>query len=675
MNKRLIDNLSLGASLVIAACGVLSVPAGASEVAVVSHIKVLSDKVEDVSSPEDWKKAYIQPGMSDQEKALAIWKTVVKYRHQASPPQDCFGGCVHEMFKTIHVYGYGQCCCASACTESLARYIGLEARGRIINCHSVPEIGYGGGWHLLDGSLMDYFLNPDGTIASVDEIRHAVRGWFEQNPDLAKGLRGNDAKLRAFAQHEGWKKGPVLLAGCSAYDANGINAAGWHGWPSTMQEYDWSDDKCKVYDYGGLMGYQLNLQLRPGEQLTRNWFDKGDHINAPEGDPSLLGNNRTPLGVQTKLGDIAPGRIGNGTDDYDVPLASAALADACLQCENLKVGKMPIRTVADAAKPGSLVIRMPSSYVYLGGSITLLPMVGAQGAVTVSISHNNGLDWEEIAKYDATPKPVAPVTIDLTSHIRRYYDYQLKFTCTGAGTGLETLRINQRIQHAQTPLPALAVGRNTITFSADPAEGTITYEGSMDPEEAKAHHALTYTDFHPVVEGLTAKLLAVGATGKGTATFTLATPGDLKRVRMSMHYRSRDLKGNDGYDAELSFDGGKTWQPFAKFDKGQPANERYVSFENVPKEVRLAQLRLSGYQKNVACIFGLRVDADYIEPHGGFRPVKITYLWEENGVAKQDVHVAKSPTDSYVISCATAPLMKSMVLELNENKGLTGGVK
>jgi len=661
----------LGALLVIVV--VLSASAGFGEVAVVSHIKVLSDKVEDVSSPEAWKKAYILPGMSDQDKALAIWKTVVKYRHQASPPQEGFGGCVHDMFKTIHVYGYGQCCCASACTESLARYIGLEARGRIISAHSVPEVGYGGDWHLIDGSLMDYFLKPDGAIAGVDDVRHAVRGWFEENPDLAKALRGNDAKLRSFARNDGWKKGPALLAGCSAYDANGINAAGWHGWPSTMQEYDWSDDKCKVYDYGGLMGYQLNVQLRPGERLTRNWFDKGDHINAPEGDPGILGNNRKPLGVQTQLGDIAPGRIGNGTHDYDVPLASAALADACLQCDNLKVGKMPIRTVADASKPGTLVIRMPSSYVYLGGSISLLPMVGARGAVTVSISPNNGLDWEEIATYEATPQPVAPVTIDLTRHIRRQYDYRLKFTCTGADTGLETLRIDQRIQHAQTPLPALAAGRNTITFSADPAEGTITYEGSMNPEEANAHHDLTYTDFHPVVQGLNAMFLAVGATGKGTSVFTLATPGDLKRVRMSMHYRARDLKGNDGYDAELSFDGGNTWQPFATFDKANPASERYATFENVPKAVRSAQLRLSGHQKTVACIFGLRVDADYTEPHGGFRPVKIAYLWEESGVAKRDIHIARSPGDSYFIYCSAAPVMKSLALELADNLPAAGG--
>ena len=163
-----------------------------------------------------------------------------------------------------------------------------------------------------------------------------------------------------------------------------------------------------------------------------------------------------------------------------------------------------------------------------------------------------------------------------------------------------------------------------------------------------------------------AQFLRVGDTGKGTATFTLATPGDLKRVRMSMHYRARDKNGKDGYDADLSFDGGKTWQPVAKFDNGQPANVRYATFTSVPEGVREALLRLNGYQKNTACIFNLRVDADYAEPHGGFRPVKITYLWEENGSTKQDIHIAKSPQETYAITCTTAPLMKSIVLELAE---------
>jgi len=110
----------------LAAVGVACAPwpalaQDAAKVGVVSHLKVLSDKVEDVSSPEAWKKSCVRDGMSDQEKVLAIWRTVVKYRHQTSPPNEWIQDNVHDVFKTIHVYGYGMCCCASSHVETLAR--------------------------------------------------------------------------------------------------------------------------------------------------------------------------------------------------------------------------------------------------------------------------------------------------------------------------------------------------------------------------------------------------------------------------------------------------------------------------------------------------------------------------------------------------------------------------
>src|SRR4051795_12439527 len=55
-------------------------------VGVVSHLNLVSDKSQDISTLEAWKKTYITDGMSDQDKAIAIFNTVVRYRHQANPP-------------------------------------------------------------------------------------------------------------------------------------------------------------------------------------------------------------------------------------------------------------------------------------------------------------------------------------------------------------------------------------------------------------------------------------------------------------------------------------------------------------------------------------------------------------------------------------------------------------
>src|SRR3982751_2375626 len=99
--------------------------------AVVSHINIISDKTEDVSSLEAWRKSFIKDGMTDQQKAMAVWQTVVKFRHQEAPPDEFLENSSppHDPIKDFNVYGYGQCCCASANIENLARFAGLETRG------------------------------------------------------------------------------------------------------------------------------------------------------------------------------------------------------------------------------------------------------------------------------------------------------------------------------------------------------------------------------------------------------------------------------------------------------------------------------------------------------------------------------------------------------------------
>jgi hypothetical protein len=91
---------------------------------------------------------------------------------------------------------------------------------------------------------------------------------------------------------------------------------------------------------------------------------------------------------------------------------------------------------------------------------------------------------------------------------------------------------------------------------------------------------------------------------------------------------------------------------------------RATSVSIIPPGTRAAKVKLVGTQRNTTLLQNLRIDADYAEPAGGFRPVKVTYTWEENGTPKQDVHIAQKPDDSYVIECQAKPTMKSIALEL-----------
>jgi hypothetical protein len=311
---------------------------------VVSHVLVLSDKCEDVSSPDAWQRTYIKPGMTDQDRALAIWRTVVRYRHQTNPPNEFLGPeiNVHDPLKTIHVYGVGMCCCASSNVCGLARYLGLKARGRAINAHTIGEVFYDHAWHMVDGSLMNYFLKPDGTIAAAP-----------------------------------WK--------------------------------------------------QLSIK-----------------------------------------------------------------------------------------------------------------------------------------------------------------------------------------------------------------------------------------DFHPVLHN--AELRWARPKGKGDVTFKIPAPGEIVRVRMNLGYRCRDPR--DAYTVWLSFDDGKTFRQAAYITGPSPGCTQYLTFSDVPAGARAAVVKLEGKEVNTACLFGLRIDVDYREPAGGFRPVRITYVWDEEGKERTDVHIATQPRETYTIRCGPRTVVKSFSVDL-----------
>jgi hypothetical protein len=128
-------------------------------VGVVSNIKVLTAKAPDVSSLEAWKESFIKDGMSDRDKALAIFNSEVAFQHADFPPiehlqWDNWGEWVLDPIKIFNVYGYTMCSVSAANMACLARCAGLPARVATVRDHVVPEFYYDGAWHMLDADLI-----------------------------------------------------------------------------------------------------------------------------------------------------------------------------------------------------------------------------------------------------------------------------------------------------------------------------------------------------------------------------------------------------------------------------------------------------------------------------------------------------------------------------------------
>lgn len=637
-------------------------------VGVVAHVKVLSDKVQDVSSLEAWKKSFIKDGMTDQEKALAVWKSSVMFVYQDNPPNEYLHeGCAHDAIKMMNVYGYGMCCCAASRVCQLSRAVGLEARAWGNPGHSLPEVKWDGEWHMLDASLVNYFTKPDGKIAGMAEICQAVNDWFKDHEDL----RNQDSKIRKFHAADdwsGWMKGPELLKTCKFYDRAGMWPARTHGWYSTMQEY--GGNAPFPFEYGYSQGYEVNIQLRPGEKLTRNWFNKGITVNSAANgkmdwnpgciDPPNRGHAMF-MEFTKNYGDLTKVRVGCGTQEYDVPLADKTLPATALKWENLAVSDAGALKAADAGKPGVLELRMPTSYVYLNGKLSFTSSVGESGKIGVLLSDNNGLDWKDVATVEESGKQ----GIDLQKFVHRRYDYRLRFVLNGKDAALKALKISHDIQCSQRALPTLTQGENTITFSAGPQESSVSIEGTAYPEMKKSGQ-LILTDYHPTLNNIHEQYFRVKSAGVegATVTFPISTPAEMTRLQMGGHYRLRDK--NDKWEMQVSFDGGKTFKTVDTQAGPYQGICKYVTVSDIPAGTKDAQVRWLGAERNTTCLFMGRITADYKLPASGFRPVKVTYVWEEGGVEKKDVHVAKSPEETYKITCAGKPVMKSIILELDQ---------
>ena len=679
---------------------VAAVSACAGEAGVVSNILVLSDKVADVSSIEAWKRSFITDGMSDADKALAIWRSVAMHQYQNDPPQEFLDNQenVSDVIKLMNVYGYSFCGIAASQIMALSRACGLEARACTVNNHVVAEIFHDDAWHLYDASLINYFPKADGRIASVTEMCNEVSLWRRAHPEL-----DDEAKLVAFMNGDGgtrWKtQGPEILSRCptiSVMDRAGFYPANSHSWATgTMQEYaiDPATDSAeggsfaaRFRDQPYVTGHRMNLQLRRGERIVRNWSNEGRHVNERGGspptciggstsEPKAVFGDLTDLRYSARLfGDLAPGRVGNGRHEYAPPLADGGFRLGALQADNLATSAEakggPALQVKDPAAPAVLVVRMPSSYVFLDGEVAADAVVAPTGRIDVELSRNHGLDWTAVGSI-TTSGATALKTGDL---VHRAYDYRVRFTLHGAGTGFEKLVIGNLIQHSQRPLPALGQGENTLTMTTGPAQGTITLFGSMNP--ANAGRGQVYADFHPrYVDQIGFRggpeLAMLADNGTGSITFPVTAPGNIERLRVGVFYRCRAQAkpGVANWTFRASTDDGATWHEVGVLgdtlgDKawGTAANLAW----DVPAERRATRMlvRIDGRNHwGAMLIHNLRLDADYDEPSGGIAPVKVSYAWSEGGQAKSAVRTVEKAEERWTITCAEKPTMTSITIE------------
>jgi hypothetical protein len=667
-----------GTSWLILGC--LLVPAvvraeGGPRAGRVNNLKVLSDKIDDVTTVENILRSFVRPGMSDEERSKALWTAVVKYRHQTVPPNEFLAADseAHDPVKIFNVYGYCMCCCCSALIEALNRADGREARGRILNNHSVPEVRYGDAWHMFDTSLITYFPRPgDGGIASVDEIVAAVTSWHETHP----GYRKNGGRLNELMRGgdwTGWKSsGPELLAACPFYD-KGYLPARTHGWEDTMVEYDL---KSPVYEYGYQTGHRAVFSLRPGESFVREAGNRGLHVNMkaiPDWDMlHASAPKRDLVYLERFFPGYHGGVVANGVHRYAPDLAAGDLAAGAEVLENLAAGgegQTPALRVERSTRPGIAVIAMNSPYVVLGARVRLKSVRASEAdRVALALSTDNGRRYTTLW---TAPVGNGEATIDLSESTLRRYQYLVKLEIVGStpgNAGIDALAIESDFQHAPRTLAWLGRGTNAITVATDselgPALATRTVACRITPDATFSKNETTAS------MGVTFDNLDVRDSacwwkqGVGTTTIPVAVPGDLVALRLNAQVRARGSK--DVVAIQASTDGGKAWRELAVIQGPTPGTTRSFRFANWPAGTRDVLIRFALSGNNTIGVMSFRVDADYRDPLAAqtVRPFRIVHRWKEAGQSREHIERITALPATYTIETTGEPEMTSVTAEM-----------
>ncbi len=109
----------------------------------------------------------IEPGMTDREKAIALWwqETQHRFHHEGDNSE------LLSPVKVFNIYGYNTCGNDSICLAGLWKTAGLKVAPARLVGHCVTQVFYDGDWHLFDGDMHSmYLLRDNETIASEQDL-------------------------------------------------------------------------------------------------------------------------------------------------------------------------------------------------------------------------------------------------------------------------------------------------------------------------------------------------------------------------------------------------------------------------------------------------------------------------------------------------------------------------
>jgi hypothetical protein len=341
-------------------------------------------------------------GMTDREKALALWFQEIRYRYH-------WGGDNNELgdpVKVFNVYGHNTCGNDSICLAGLWKQAGLKVTPARVVGHCVSQAFFDGRWNLFDGDMHSmYLLRDNRTIACEQDL-----------------VRDHDLIRRSHTQG-------ILNPDSRAADE----------WESSIYVFEGKPEG----DRNCATGTNMNMVLRPGEAITWRW-GRVDPVK-------YHGDNKPRY----------PDLICNGLWEYRPDFASDLWRKGAAEIDGIQARGGAL--TAAESKTGVIVWKVRSPYVLVGGR---LDVDGSGAKFALSWDGKTWIPLTLPSPPDGGEGRVRGPNLDKFFPPNGPARYEYRLRCElGAGARLASLGIVNDLQMAPLALPAMSVGDNQFVYT------------------------------------------------------------------------------------------------------------------------------------------------------------------------------------------------------------------
>jgi hypothetical protein len=249
----------------------------------------------------------VKPGMTDRDKAQAIWFQQTRYRYHWVGDNNELG----DPVKVFNIYGHNTCGNDSICLAGLWKRAGLRVTPARVVGHCVTQCYFDGRWNLLDGDMHSMYLLRDNQTAACEQ-------------DL---VRDHDLIRRSHTQG-------ILNPDKRANDE-------WQASIFTFEGPPTGDRNC-------VQDTSMNMVLRPGEAITWRW------------------GHRSPVKYHGQKPRY-PDTICNGLWEYRPDFSRELWKKGAASVAGVKTKDGEL--IAEEGKTGTIVWIIRSPYVIVGGRL------------------------------------------------------------------------------------------------------------------------------------------------------------------------------------------------------------------------------------------------------------------------------------------------------------------